>query len=108
LQLSLTGQSFDAEQALAWGLVHQLGNAFEVEEGSKKVATKLARSSPLALELGMQYVQEAAGKSVEFAGEVAASLRAKLMDSDDFREGTAAFREKREPRWPSLKPSAGE
>jgi enoyl-CoA hydratase/carnithine racemase len=29
-------------------------------------------------------------------------MRAELMASDDFQEGVAAFRQKREPRWPSM------
>ena len=36
--------------------------------------------------------------------ELAASLRPGLMASEDFKEGIAAFKQKREPRWPSMPP----
>lgn len=102
LELSLTGASFQAQQAQAWGLVHQLHAASEVHEISKGVAREIAKASPLAIEAGLRYTRESADKPAKEAGGIAASLRAELMSSDDYREGTAAFREKREPRWPSM------
>ena len=56
----------------------------------------------MALTLGMQYVKESAGTSWGEAGELAAALRVKLMESGDFQEGREAFKQKREPRWPSM------
>jgi len=102
LQLSLTGDNFDAQQGLAWGLVHQICPADELAAAAHNSAHEIAQRSPLAVALGMQYVREAEGKSAAEAGEVAARLRAKLMASADFQEGTAARREKRQPFWPSM------
>jgi enoyl-CoA hydratase/carnithine racemase len=102
LELSLLGTSFQASQALDWGLVHQIHAMSELHDTSKGVAREIAKSSPLAIASGMQYVQEAEEKSAAEAGEIAAKLRAHLMASADYNEGTAAFREKREPHWPSM------
>ena len=102
LELSLLGTSFQAQQALSWGLVHQIHAAAEIHEMSKSVAREIGKSSPLAIEAGMRYVREAEGKSPHETGEIAAKLRAQLMASTDYKEGTAAFREKREPHWPSM------
>lgn len=102
LELSLTGASFQAQQGLAWGLVHQIHPASELHDTSKGVAREIAKSSPLALAAGLQYVREAEGKSATEAGVIAARLRAELMGSADYKEGTAAFHEKREPHWPSM------
>ena len=102
LELSLTGDSFDAEQALTWGLVHRVRSEAELQESVIKVARDIAHSSPQAVSLGLEYVMEAEGKSLREAGKTAAALRAKLMASEDYKEGIAAFKEKREPRWPSL------
>jgi len=102
LELSLTGASFNAQQAMAWGLVHHIYPAAEIHDTSKGLARELAKSSPLAISSGLRYVRDVEGKSVREAGEIAAGLRSKLMASDDYKEGTAAFREKREPHWPSM------
>ena len=99
LELSLTGASFTADQALAWGLVHRVHSDADLEESANKVAREIAHSSPSAISLGLEYMRDAEGKSLRDAGKIAAALRAKLMVSEDYKEGTAAFREKREPRW---------
>jgi enoyl-CoA hydratase/carnithine racemase len=102
LELSLTGASFQVQEALSWGLVHHVHPAAEIHDTSKSVAREIAKSSPLAIATGMQYVHDAEEKSAREAGEIAAALRAKLMASGDYKEGTTAFREKREPHWPSM------
>ncbi|MBV8811241.1 MAG: enoyl-CoA hydratase/isomerase family protein [Acidobacteriaceae bacterium] len=107
LELSLTGRTFHAHQGLHWGLVHQVCPLPEVSDRARAVARELAKSSPLAIAHGMQYVRDSRGKSLEDAGKLAASLRGELMNSDDFREGVAAFKQKREALWPSMKVQAG-
>jgi enoyl-CoA hydratase/carnithine racemase len=104
LELSLVGRSFHAPEALEWGLVHQLCPAAEVCDRAHALARDLAKASPRAIAAGMQYFRNSRGKSPGEAGQLAAALRAGLMESDDFKEGCAAFKEKREPRWPSMPP----
>lgn len=102
LQLSLTGDLFQPAEALDWGLVHRVCPSMEVVDRSKAMARELAKASPRALASGMEYFQGSRGKSWKDAGEFAAAMRAELMASDDFQEGIAAFKQKREPRWPSM------
>jgi enoyl-CoA hydratase/carnithine racemase len=104
LELSLTGDMFQPSQALAWGLVHRICPSVELAGRGHAIARDLAKASPLALASGMRYFQESRGKSWKEAGELAAALRPGLMASDDFKEGIAAFKQKREPRWPSMPP----
>jgi enoyl-CoA hydratase/carnithine racemase len=101
LEVGLIGTPFEAQQAVAWGLVQRLHSNAELPLAALKMAREIAKASPLAVSLGMQYVRETDGKTAREAGQIAAVLRKKLMASDDFKEGTAAFKEKREPRWPS-------
>lgn len=102
LQLSLAGCTFHAPEALQWGLVHQLCPPDELNDRVHSLARELGKASPRAIALGMQYYRDSRGKSLQEAGEIAARLRTELMASGDFEEGRAAFKEKREPRWPSL------
>jgi enoyl-CoA hydratase/carnithine racemase len=102
LAISLSGRSFSAAEAHEWGLVHRVLPGPEIEERGHAMARRLAKASPMALALGMRYVKESAGKSWDEAGELAATLRVKLMESGDFQEGREAFKQKREAHWPSM------
>lgn len=102
LQLSLVGYTFSAAEALHWGLVHQLSPPDELLERGHGLARELAKASPRAIATGMQYYRDSRGKSLKEAGQIAATLRTELMASGDFEEGRAAFKQKREPHWPSM------
>ena len=102
LELSLTGCKFHPHDAAQWGLVHRVCPANEIFDRSETVARELAKASPMAIRAGLQYVRDARGKSLEEAGEIAAKLRVEVMSGDDFKEGIAAFQQKREAHWPSL------
>ncbi|MFL6416394.1 MAG: enoyl-CoA hydratase/isomerase family protein [Bryobacteraceae bacterium] len=102
LELSLTGRLFHVHEAMSWGLVQTVAAAGEVLDRAKGIATDLAKTSPAALRAGMQYVQQARGLDADSAGKLSKELRNRLMETDDFREGYAAFKEKREPQWPSM------
>jgi enoyl-CoA hydratase/carnithine racemase len=66
------------------------------------MAREIAKASPAAIESGMRYYRESRGKSWKEAGQLARALRVGLMESKDFKEGCEAFKQKREPRWPSM------
>jgi enoyl-CoA hydratase/carnithine racemase len=100
--LSLTARSFTAEDALAWGLVHKISPDDEVYDRACNLARELAKASPRAVQAGMTYVRDSRDKSLHEAGEVARQLRDELMKSDDFKEGVAAFKQRRDAEWPSM------
>ncbi len=102
LALSLSGRTFSAENALAWGLVDQLCPDDEVRDRAEAMARDLARACPSAIEAGMRYARDSRDKAVADAGEMASALQDKLLASADLDEGCAAFKQRREAHWPSM------
>jgi enoyl-CoA hydratase/carnithine racemase len=46
LELSLTGRIFSTAEAAAWGLIHVVAPAFELDDRATEIATALANASP--------------------------------------------------------------
>ncbi|HEX4278091.1 MAG TPA: enoyl-CoA hydratase-related protein [Bryobacteraceae bacterium] len=101
VELSLTGREFSSAEALTWGLVTEI-----VEDPLARamdLAATLSAFSPIAVGAGLDYVHQIRGRDWEHAGKVGRQTRDRLLSNEDFKEGTGAFLEKRQPSWPSLK-----
>jgi enoyl-CoA hydratase len=94
-ELVLTGRIVDAEEAQARGLVSGVHDP--VLERALEVARLLATKSPLALAAAKRALNHVLqGDHVENLGREADEFGG-LFDSEDAKEGLAAFTEKREP-----------
>ncbi len=102
LELSLTGRIFGTTEALQYGLVQHVTPAIELDDRASAIAGGLANSSPETIRRGMSMVRESRELNWKDACELALSARARAFASPDFAEGVRAFKEKRQPRWPSL------
>jgi enoyl-CoA hydratase/carnithine racemase len=91
----LTGESLDAEEARLAGLVNRVVAAGEHEAAAEALARAIARRAPLALAVGKQVL----GRQTPDAYWHAVDAVAFLQGTEDFVEGIAAFRERREPRF---------
>ena len=95
LDLLLTGRQVDATEALQLGLVNRVVPAAELLTAARTLAGVLAAKAPIAL----QYIIEAVNKGLEVSFDKAQFLEATLFglvaSTDDMREGTKAFLEKR-------------
>jgi enoyl-CoA hydratase len=96
LDLILTGRLVEASEALQIGLVHRVVTpAADLLREARAFAAGLAGQAPLA----MRYAMEAVHRGLEMAFPEAEFLEATLFGlaaaSDDMREGTRAFLEKR-------------
>ncbi len=99
MEMLLTGEMIDAEDAERWGLVNKVVPGDQLEEATMALANKLAKKSPVALQMGKQAFYGMSdmefGKALEYSNEMFASL----CVTEDATEGINAFLEKREPDW---------
>jgi enoyl-CoA hydratase len=99
LEILLTGEMIGAARAYEIGLVNRVVPAAELMTEARKLARVLASKAPIAV----RYIIEAVNQGLDTpfaAGEfLETSLFGTIASSDDMREGTKAFLEKRPPVW---------
>lgn len=99
LDLMLTGERIDAAAAHRIGLVSRVLPAQTFDVGVAEYVARVAQAAPLAVRLGKAALVPAQELPLEPALDAMRAQLAALAASDDAREGVAAFREKRAPRW---------
>jgi len=99
LEMVLAGDIISAAEAEKLGLINKVVPPDELEASTMKLAAKLAKKSPLALQIGKTGIYGMSElpyhQSIDYLGELFASLCA----TEDAREGVTAFLEKRKPVW---------
>ena len=102
----MTGDLLDAATAERIGLVNHVAPAGEVMDRALELAGRLAQGPRLAIAFTKQAVNAALDREVAMAMPLSVAQEARTFDQPDVAEGTAAFRERRPPRWPSTSPEA--
>ena len=98
----------DAQEALALGLVHEVVDAGELDARASALALELADGPQVAMRLLKRSLYNAAEMTFAHALDEIASKTAIGDHHADAREGVAAFREKRAPRFNAwLEPEQG-
>jgi enoyl-CoA hydratase len=97
MQLLLTGKPISAQRAYEVGLVNEVVPADQLMPTAMKWAEGLCKNGPLAMRTAKEIAVRALGLEPGFVLEKA--LGARVLASDDAKEGPAAFAEKRKPRF---------
>jgi 2-(1,2-epoxy-1,2-dihydrophenyl)acetyl-CoA isomerase len=95
LGLALTGEPLPAEQAADWGLIWKSVEDDQLDSEVDAVATKLASLPPLGLAAIKQIVRTSWSRTLDQELELQRDEMRRLGFTEDYREGVAAFLEKR-------------
>lgn len=97
---ALTGEPFDAQAALAAGLINHVAPAAELDAKVDWLVGRLTDKSPTAIRRGKYAMRAIASMSFDEAIAYTESQIALLAMTEDAKEGLKAFAEKRKPSWP--------
>ncbi len=97
MEILLTGQHMTAQEAWRIGLVNEVVPAEDVVARAGEYAAMIAANAPLAVSACKEAVIRSSGVTLEEAYRIESEVSAKVMRSEDAREGPRAFMEKRPP-----------
>jgi enoyl-CoA hydratase len=95
--LILTGRPIDAAEALRIGLVSQVVPRAELQKTVRKTAETLLKKGPVAIRAAMDAIDHGMNMGFDDACRLEASLFGMVCATEDMKEGTTAFLEKRKP-----------
>lgn len=94
--LALLAEAVGAETAESWGLIWRCVDDDQLEAECEQTVATLLQRAPLALAAIKQALDAAGANSLDAQLDLERDLQRRLGKSDDYREGVAAFMEKRE------------
>jgi enoyl-CoA hydratase len=97
LEMILTADIIDASEALRIGLVNHVYPQNELITKALEIAGRISSKAPIAVKYAIKAVKKAYEVSLQDGQKYEAGLFALCCGSNDFKEGTTAFLEKRKP-----------
>ena len=99
LGLALTGEPLPAERAAEWGLIWKAVQDESLDQEVNAIADKLACLPPLGVAAIKEMIRSSWQYSLDEELERQAGAMRRLGFTEDYREGVAAFLEKRKPKF---------
>ncbi len=97
--LALTGERLTAEQAADWGLIWQCLDDEKLMPEAEALAARFAQGAPLAHAAIKRALYASPDNTLEQQLDLERDAQRALGTSEDYREGVAAFMEKRAPNF---------
>ena len=97
LEMILTAKTINADEAQRIGLINRVAAPGELMSEAEGLAQQIIELAPLAIRSCLEAVTRGADMQLEKALDLEAQLFARLFATEDMREGTRAFLEKRKP-----------
>lgn len=98
-RLMLLGERIDAKKALEIGIVEEVVDTGTVLNRALEMAAMVEKQSPTSVRYCKQLIMAARKQPLNTAYTLERELFVKLWDTEDQKEGVAAFIEKRAPQW---------
>ena len=98
-ELTLTGQTIDAKQALEWNLISRVVPQDQLMATANDIAASIAANPPHAVRLAKRLLREALHSRLDTLLEMSAAYQVMSHQTADHREAVAAFIEKRTPEF---------
>ncbi|QEC47113.1 crotonase/enoyl-CoA hydratase family protein [Baekduia soli] len=99
MELALTGDPLPAQRFHELGIVNRVTEVGGALDGALELAATLRKNGPLALVASKRILQEQFDWSTEEMWDKQAEITGPIFASADAKEGSSAFKEKREPVW---------
>ena len=101
MEVLLTGDRFDAATAERWGFVNKVVPLAQLQEAALEYARRLAANAPLALQASKELALRSREMSLADGFRMELFFNRMLQATEDFKEGSVAFAEKRNARFTS-------
>ena len=98
-EMSFTGDTIDAQQALAWNLVSSVVPAEQLMPAARELAGRITRNPSHSVRLAKRLMKESIHNRLDTSLELAAAYQAISHKTADHMEAVEAFIEKREPQF---------
>lgn len=99
MELALTADTWPAERMHELGLVNRLADPGETLDVAFDLAERVLANGPLAVAASKQILQRSGEWTEEQAWSEQMKIAGPVMQSEDTREGLAAFARRRAPQW---------
>jgi enoyl-CoA hydratase/carnithine racemase len=99
VELLLTGRLVDGAEAARRGLAHYAVAPEQVLTKARELAREIATAAPLAVRWTKRSIYQALAWDPKTAARNEGLVQSRTMETEDFREGTRALLEKREPKF---------
>ncbi|MDP2674112.1 MAG: enoyl-CoA hydratase-related protein [Dehalococcoidia bacterium] len=99
MELMLTGERFDAQTALNFGLVSRVVPLDQLMPTVEGIAAKMLECGPLAVRSIKQAIFRGRDMTLEEGLKLESELTGKIFATEDAREGPTAFAQRRKPEY---------
>jgi len=99
LHLVLTGEMIDAEKAKQLGLVNEIVAPENLHQRAVELANLLAKKAPIAVQYILGCIYQGLDSDIDTGLKIEADYFGKICQTEDMKEGTTAFLEKRQPNF---------